>query len=131
MVVITKSNRQHIYGLTSEQRDLIKDSLTFSNPAYKNAKRYSRSKYISIPPYLTYYNEFSVSENGERKKVLNVPIGVNIPKLLDYPMVSYNDLRRSVPVKFPKFNLELREDQVKAEKAYMQEVKYSFLLYPI
>ena len=102
MIVIAKSNRQCIYGLTSEQRDLIKDSLTFSNPAYKNAKRYSRSKYISIPPYLTYYNEFSVSENGERKKVLSVPIGVNIPKILDYPMMSTDDFRSSVPVKYPK-----------------------------
>ena len=128
MIVIAKSNRQCIYGLTSEQRDLIKDSLTFSNPAYKNAKRYSRSKYISIPPYLTYYNEFSVSENGERKKVLSVPIGVNIPKILDYPMMSTDDFRSSVPVKYPKFNLELREDQVKAEQAYMKEVKYS--VYP-
>ena len=128
MIVIAKSNRQRIYGLTSEQRDLIKDSLTFSNPAYKNAKRYSRSKYISIPPYLTYYNEFSISEDGERKKVLSVPIGVNIPKVLNYPMISYDDFRSSVPVKYPKFNLELREDQVKAEQAYMKEIKYS--VYP-
>ena len=126
---IVRTNRQDIYGLSSDQRDKIKDALTFDNPAYKQAKRYGRSKYISIPPYLTYYSEFSVRcEDDERKKVLSVPIGVNVHKILDVPFVPNEDKRNDVRVKFPKFLLELRNDQIRAEKAYMQEVTYS--VYP-
>lgn len=122
---IVKTHRQTIYGLTSEQRDKIKDSLTFDNPAYKQAKRFGRSKYISIPPYLTYYSEFSVrDEYGERKKALSIPIGVNVYKILDIPFTlsSLTDSRNEVKVKYPQFLLELRKDQEKAEMEYMYEV---------
>ena len=123
---IVKSNRQYLYDLTGEQRDKIKDLLTFDNPKYKQAKRYGRSKYTSIPPYLTYYEEFSVrSDDGERKKVLSVPIGVNVLKLLDIPFAPNEDKRNDVLVKYPKFLLELRNDQIKAEKEYMKEVTYA------
>lgn len=126
---IIKTNRQILQGLTREQRDKIKDALTFDNPAYMQAKRYGRSKYTSIPPYLTYYKEFSIrSEGGERKKALSVPIGVIVHKILDVPFVPNEDKRNEVRVKYPKFNLELRNDQIRAEKAYMQEVNYA--VYP-
>lgn len=120
---IIKTNRQAIYGLTSEQRNIIKDSLTYDNPAYKQAKRYSRSKYISIPPYLKCYEEFSVSEGGERKKVLSVPIGVNVPILLKLNNLSVDDRRVVRQVKYPKFNLELRNDQIRAENEYLKNVQ--------
>lgn len=123
---IIKTNRQDIYELTGEQREKIKDSLTFENPAYKQAKKYGRSKYISIPPYLTYYNEFSVrSEDGERKKMLSVPLGTDVKRILDVPFVPFEDKRNEVQVKFPKFLLELRNDQIRAEKEYMKEVTYA------
>lgn len=122
---VVKSNRQYLYDLTSEQRDKIKDTLTFDNPAYKQAKRYGRSKYISIPPYLTYYNEFSIRDGDVRKKVLSVPIGVDVRKILDVPFIPNEDKRNDVHVKFPKFLLDLRKDQIRAEKAYMQEVNYA------
>lgn len=127
---ITKTNRQVLEDLSGEQRDLIKEHLTFDNPAYKQAKRYSRSKYISIPPYLTCYDEYSVkSNNGERKKVLSVPIGVNVPKILKVSNFDFNDGRNEVKVNYPKFNLVLREDQIRAEKDYLKEVTRD-TLYP-
>ena len=117
---IIKSSQQDLYGLTVEQRDKIKESLTFDNPAYKSAKRYSRARYISIPPYLTYYSERSVrSEDGERKKVLSVPIGVDVCKLLNTSTVDFKDIRSDIQVKYPKFILELRNDQIRAEKEYL------------
>lgn len=121
---IVKTNRQDVSELTSEQIALIKESLTFDNPAYKQAKRYGRSKYISIPPYLTYYDEHTVRENGERKKVLSVPIGVDVFKLLkeSFSFSSVTDERNDVKVKYPQFLLELRKDQEKAEREYMYEV---------
>ena len=126
---IIRTNKQEIYGLTQEQKDRIKEALTFNNPAYANAKRYGRSKYISIPPYLTYYSEHSVSVgDGTRTKVLDVPIGVNVHKILDVPFILNEDRRVDRQVKYPKFLLDLRNDQIRAEKEYMQEVKYA--VYP-
>lgn len=123
---IVKTNRQDLYDLTSEQRNSIKDALTFDNPAYIQAKRYGRGRYTNIQPYLTYYREFSVrSEDGERKKVLSVPIGVDVRKILDVPFVPNEDKRNDVRVKYPKFLLDLRKDQIRAEKEYMQEVTYA------
>ena len=124
---IVRTNRQELYGLTSEQREIIKDALTFENPAYKQAKKYGRCKYTTIPPYLTYYSEYSVrSGEGERKKVLSVPIGVNVCTLLNTQLVDFEDKRNDVRVKYPKFNLELRKDQIRAEKEYLfsQNEKY-------
>lgn len=121
---IVKTNRQDVFELTSEQTDLIKESLTFDNPAYKQAKRYGRSKYISIPPYLTYYGEHTIGENGDRKKVLSVPIGVDVFKLVkeSFSLSAITDERNDVKVNYPQFLLELRKDQEKAERKYMYEV---------
>ena len=123
---IVRTSRQEVYGLTPEQREKVKESLTYDNPAYKNAKRYGRSKYISIPPYLTYYDEYSVRvAEGERSKVLTCPIGVNLCEILKVPVIPIEDKRCDVQVKYPKFLLDLRNDQIRAEKAYMQEVNYA------
>ena len=121
---IVRNNRQDLYELTSEQRDKVKEALTFDNPAYKQAKRYGKSRYISIPPYLTYYEEKTVIEDGVRKKVLSIPIGVDVFKLLDIPykISIIQGHRNSVRVEFPPFLLELRKDQEKAEMEYMYEV---------
>ena len=123
-MLVLKSNKQCLLDLTQEQRDKIKESLTYDNPAYKQAKRYGRSKYISIPPYLTYYDEHTILEDGVKKKVMSIPIGVNPYKLLDVPfkLSSLEDCRNDVKVKYPPFLLELRKDQEKAEREYMYEV---------
>lgn len=122
---VVKTNRQLVYDLTQEQREKVKEALTFDNPAYKSAKRYSRSKYISIPPYLTYYEEFSVRQNDERRKVLSVPIGFNIEKVLDTKILDLTDGRCEVNTNYPKFKLELREDQKIASEHYLKEIETS------
>lgn len=125
---IKKNSQQELYGLTQEQRSEIKSALTYDNPAYKNAKRYSRSRYISIPPYLTYYNEYSdIDEVGNRLKVLRVPIGVNVGEILKgREEITYLDQRVINKVEYPKFLLELRKDQSKAEKDYLSGVRQAF-----
>ena len=119
---ILKTNRQYLYDLTSEQRDKIKDTLTYDNPAYKSAKRYGRSKNISIPPYLTYYDEFSIRQNDGKRKVLSVPIGVDVKKLLKVKNLVVEDGRVEQLVNYPKFKLELRKDQLIAAEHYLEEV---------
>ena len=106
------SNRQVLYSAPKEWRDAIKEQLT-----YKNAMRYGKYAYTKIPKYLTYYNEFSVSNNdGSRSKALSIPIGVD----LRYPKnTEIIDLRKGEKVKYPPFLLELRKDQKCAEEAYI------------
>lgn len=117
MIEIKKTNKQEIYGLTYDQKERIKESLTFNNPAYMSAKRYGRSKYISIPPYLTYYKD--------TKECLSVPIGVNIPEILtENKIFGFADHRNDIQVKYPKFLLELRKDQFRAEEEYLKEVLF-------
>ena len=122
---IIKNNRQLVCDISSEQREVLKEHLTYNNPAYASAKRYGRSKYISIPPYLTYYTEKSVKLAGseERKKIIEVPIGVDVEKILDTKASEIIDNRSENKVRFPKFELELRNDQAVAEEHYLSSVQ--------
>ena len=126
MITIEKSNCQKVFGLTQEQRDLIKDRLTYDNPAYKSAKRYSRYKYISIPPYITYYKENSHLVGDTRKKYMTVPIGVAIQDILNTSDLTFIDTRVEKSVTYPDFRLELRKDQIRAENAYLSSIKEEF-----
>ena len=117
--MILKSNHQDLFGFTQDQIDAVKDYLTFDNPAYKNAKRYSRYKYISIPPYITYFTEHREYLGGERQRVLTIPIGVNVSSILKTSNLPFKDTRVEKPTIFPPFLLELRKDQIRAEKAYL------------
>ena len=120
---IELTNCQTIYGLSNEERSLVKEALTFDNPKYKDAKRFSRSGYTTIPPYLKYYTERSKSFDGVRKKVLEVPIGVNVSNILPDTPVSISDCRSKPVAIYPDFELELRDDQKRAEESYLSSVK--------
>lgn len=113
---VYKSNRQLITDLSEDQIRKIKEALTFSNPAYQSAKRYSRCKYITISPYLEYY---------DGKKDLSIPIGVNIEELLGVkiPLKDVVDNRVIKNVEYPPFVLTLREDQAKAGASYIYSQK--------
>ena len=118
---IVKENKQMVYNITQDQRDTLKKALTYDNPAYKQAKRYSRCKYISIPPHLTYYTEKSVSNgDGTRSKMIEVPIGVDVEKILEVK-AEIEDRRAEIKVEFPKFELDLRKDQQIAMEHYLSE----------
>lgn len=124
---ININSHMDITDITQEQRDLIKDALTFDNPAYANAKKFSKYKRVYVNPYLTYYTEKSVSNgDGTRSKVLSVPLGTDLIKILGLnyiPLKDVSDHRAIRHCNYPKFQLELRKDQQKAEQAYMWNVK--------
>lgn len=105
------SNKQLISGLTDKQISLVKSSLTFDNPAYFAAKRYSKNRYITIPPYLEFYKEV---ENG-----IEVPIGFDVDSVLSTQSIVFMDNRVDVPVEYPEFCLTLRPDQQKAKEAFL------------
>ena len=107
---ITISNNQLICGLTEEQKHKIKDSLTFDNPKYKQAKRYGKRKYISIPPYLTYYKDID-------NTTLEVPFGYDVSKVCD-GVIDYFDNLNRVNVDYPDIKISLRDDQWKALQGF-------------
>lgn len=117
MIVNKRSNNQLITGLSEKQTEALKDYLTFDNPKYKAAKRYSRSRYITIPPFLEYYTE--------TREGLIVPTGVDIPKLLKQNIKTI-DSRVNQTVEYPPFVFDLREDQEIAFKAYINEQANSY-----
>ena len=107
---ITVTNNQCIEGLSKTQKNKIKDALTYDNPKYKQAKRYGRSKYISIPPYLQYYEDNGTS--------LTVPFGFNISSIIsNCPTPIFNTNR--VNVDYPELKIELRDDQRKALQGFV------------
>ena len=114
---ILKSSRQHLKDLTLDQKKKIKDALTYDNPAYLSAKRYSRNRYITIPPYISYFKE--------GKNDFTIPIGVNVEDLLKVKAEEVIDNRIDAEVSYPEFTLELREDQQKAKDSYLSSQKES------
>lgn len=111
---ILKTNNQRISGLTEEQIETLKDRLTFDNPNYKNAVKFSRRGYISIPKYLFYY------DYDRTLNVFSVPIGVDVEKILGVPCTEY-DNRTDIKVSYPPFRLSLRKEQENAVVAYLKE----------
>ena len=120
---VYKSSRQVLMNLSEDQIRKVKEALTFNNPAYQSAKRYSRSKYISIPPYLEYFNEGVHRDREGKKRYLSVPVGVNLEKLLGVPVKDIADNRVVQNVEYPPFVFTLREDQESAKSAYIHSQK--------
>lgn len=99
-----------VSGLSDDQMCDLKQRLTFDNPAYSKAQRYSGRKYTKYSPYLTYYDNTCGN--------LSVPIGTD---LSDLNIKSRSDDRVFPKVNVPQFVLELRDDQKKAAKAYFDK----------
>ena len=112
------SNNQSVYGLTKEQKSKLKDYLTYDNPKYKQAKRYGRGRYTTIPPYLYYF-----IDHGD---YLEVPFGVNLREVLgDF---TCDTEYKEVNVDYPDIKIELRQDQKKAFYGFFNyERNYSTL----
>ena len=106
---ITISGVKILNRPTIEERRRIKEALTFENPVYVKAKRYSA--YVSrIAPTINYFEE--------DKKSITVPIGFDLEPFLETREITYYDNRVEKKVIYPTFNLELRETQREAFSAY-------------
>lgn len=116
------ANRKIITDLKSEEASAIKRRLTYDNPAYINAVKFSKRSYIAIPQSLYYYKEQNLrQEDGTRKYCLNVPVGFDLSEFKNVEVTE--DLRVDKEVEYPDFVLDLREEQDKAKKAYLDELK--------
>lgn len=85
--------------LTREEKNRIKDDLTLPNPAYIQAKAYSRFPVKTIPRDLFFFSQIG--------KSLLVPRGYKVPFKPD----SLVDNRVSVAVPYPKLQIGLRATQ--------------------
>ena len=104
----------HIYGLNEEEILTVKNSLTFSNPAYETTQKYSRYAYTNVPPYLTFYREFSDH--------ISVPLGYSLSNLFCSDlsgMTQDNRVLSQVPA--PKFVLDLRDSQKQAAEMFFEK----------
>lgn len=88
-----------ITRLTQEQKDRIRDDLTLPNPAYAQAKAYSKFPVTSIPPDLFFFTSVAGA--------LLVPRGYKIP----FKPAYLEDSRVSDKVKYPRLRIDLRETQ--------------------
>lgn len=98
-----------LINLTEHQKNRIVDDLTYPNPAYENAMRFSGYQSVSIPENLEYYRDA-----GDR---VYVPVGYDYKAL---GVRDFCDTRTKVTVQVPKFKLTLRETQQEAADAFIR-----------
>lgn len=96
----------------------IKKALTFENPAYRNAMRYSRYNRVSIPPYLFYYQ---CARGNNKSPDIVVPLGFDLSSVLpDYNRLKVEDKRVYNKIEHAPFVLDLRDDQKEASECYFK-----------
>ncbi len=110
------SDRLILCSPTVDEISAIKDKLTFDNPAYKNALRFSRYNRISIPPSLMYYEQGKY----ENEPCIKMPIGFDLASVVeDYSKLNIIDNRVYSQIDHAPFVLTLREDQKEAANSYL------------
>ena len=113
MITVTLGSTKIIKGYTKEQKEAIISSLTYINPDYENAKKYSRwGDSVSLPPYKHYYRD---SSQG-----LIVPRGYKVPF---NHRIGRDDRFENDSVKYPKFRISLRGTQAEALEAYTDKLE--------
>lgn len=101
---------------TSDEISAIKSKLTFDNPAYRNAMKFSRYNRVSIPPSIMYYEQGKY----EGEPCIKVPIGFDLASVVeDYSRLKIVDNRVYSKVEHSPFVLTLREDQAEAAERYL------------
>ena len=109
------SNGWTLDNLTLDQLNTIKDELSFLNPKYESAMRFSRYSYTKIPRYVYYYDNVQ-RDRKTGKYSIDVPIGY--PNWFKYTKDNWTDSRVTNIVKYPEFKLTLRDEQKKSVKAF-------------
>lgn len=94
----------------------IKNKLTFDNPAYRNAVRYSKYNRVAIPPSIMYYEQ----GRFEGEPYIKMPLGFDLASVVsDYSRCKFVDNRVYPTVEHAPFILTLREDQSNAAEKYL------------
>ena len=111
MIEIMIDHEQHIKGLSEDEIAQVKEDLTFDNPKYAQAMKYSGYATTTIPESLYYYS-FA-------RGILNVPLGYDFKT---EKVVRYTDTRVvGKKLKFAPFLLKLRPTQIEARDAFLDK----------
>lgn len=116
---IIYNSRKQLFGLSEEEKEQIKDDLTIDNPAYLNAKKFSKYSNVKLPKYITYYN---TSKHG----YLTVPTGYEVP----FENHIIEDKRTEKTVNYPPFKLKLRQTQKEALMTYLDDTEKGIIVLP-
>ena len=109
---IQTGNRLLLIEPDSCTRAQIKENLTFDNPKYLQAVKYSRWQNVRVPKTLKYY---ALTEEG-----ILLPYGFDVSSF--YDEFEYEDCYpENTEVEFPKFKFTLREAQQEAENEYLSK----------
>lgn len=108
MIEVVLGSRMGLNCLKPAERDRIKADLTFPNPAYEQALKYSKYERVYVPRNLYYYEEVA----GR----LLVPIGYDIP----FPYTIVKDCRLERNVDYPKPLITLRGLQEDALRSFKE-----------
>ena len=107
MITYEEKQGQKLFkGLTLEQLSKIKEDLTFDNPQYQSAIRYSKWGSVRIPSKLRYYKVISND--------ILVPLGYEAHPFAVFVKSDAKD----DGVEYPPFQLELRDIQKKAVSTF-------------
>ena len=109
---IVVSSSKFLSSPTRDELEEIKGKLTFDNPQYKNALKYSRYSRIAIPPHLMYY---TLRDGG-----IEVPIGFDLSPYLKNRQIVDKRVYLHTLVSAPPFVLTLRGNQKEAAEAYLK-----------
>ena len=108
------SDGQILCSPSADEIAAIKNKLTFDNPAYRNAIRFSRYSRVAVPPSLMYYEQGRYDEES----CIKVPIGFDVSSVVS-DKLEVIDNRVYSKVDHAPFVLTLREDQEKAAENYL------------
>lgn len=107
--VILEKGGMILTSLSTQEKAMVKNKLTFSNPKYAQIMKYSKYGTTSEPEMLFYYETTSVG--------MKVPLGFDYSKLGTF---KEEDNRVCPKIEAPKFVLgDLREEQKKAVESYL------------
>lgn len=108
------SDGQILCSPSADEIAAIKNKLTFDNPAYRNAIRFSRYSRVAVPPSLMYYEQGRYDD----EPCIKVPIGFDVSSVVS-DKLEVIDNRVYSKVDHAPFVLTLREDQEKAAENYL------------
>lgn len=111
MIKVHLSAVKLLTNMTNEEKEHIKEDLTYDNPQYESAKKHSRYGTGAIPPYITYYTD---SKNG-----MIVPRGYVVP----FPHRIVEDKRVYHNITYPKLQIQLRDTQKDAVDSFINHYK--------
>lgn len=107
-----------IEGINETQEEKIKDFLTFTNPKYEAAKKYSKwGTPVNIPRYLQYYEI-------PREGIIDVPYGFPVGEFFPELEVQREEyiINNNNNTFFSPFKYSLRESQQEAFNAYFDSL---------